>query len=94
MNRLQAISGNIVIRMTGLLDEKIGAWENVHANWASFSNVTGEVNFRLWNVKDAVMHKGREFLKDTFDWIGLDYEISPEKTSFEYDIEVFGDTRH
>ena len=73
-----------------LFDEKIGPWENVCAKWASFSNGIGGVGFRLWNVEDAVMHRGREFLKDTFDWIGLDYEISPEKTSFEYDIEIFG----
>jgi hypothetical protein len=77
---------------TVLFDEKIGPWEKVHADWASFSTGTGDVGFRLWNVKDAVMHRGREFLRDTFDWIGLDYEISPEETSFEYDIEITEDT--
>jgi len=76
---------------TVLFDEKIGPWENVHADWASFSTSTDDVGFRLWNVKDAVMRRGREFLRDTFDWTGLDYEISPEKTSFEYDIEIMGD---
>lgn len=77
---------------TVLFDEKISPWEKVHADWASFSTDTGDVGFRLWNVKDALMHRGREFLRDTFDWIGLDYEISPEKTSFEYDIEITEDT--
>lgn len=71
-----------------LFDDRIGPWEDVDADWASFSTSTGDVSFRLWNIRDAAMHRGREFLRDTFDWVGLDYEISPEMTSFEYDIEI------
>jgi len=73
-----------------LFGKEIDAWENVEADWACVSNKSGEVGFRLWKVKDAVLYRGREFLKGTFDWIGLDYEVSPEKTCFEYDIEILG----
>lgn len=75
---------------TVLCDKKIGAWNNVEAAWASITNEKGEFGFRLWKVNDAIMHVGRELLKGTFNWIGLDYEINPEKTSFEYDIEILG----
>ncbi len=73
-----------------LLDEQIGAWEKVESHWACFSTRNGEVGFRLWKVQDAILARGREFLKGTFDWIGLDYELGPEKTKFEYDIEIVG----
>lgn len=75
---------------TVLFDKQIGAWENVEADWAYISNKSDEVGFRLWKVKDTILHRGREFLKGTFDWVGLDYEVNPEKTRFEYNIEIFG----
>ena len=71
-----------------LLDEQIGAWEKVESHWACFSTRNGEGGFRLWKVQDAILARGREFLKGTFDWIGLDYELGPKKTEFEYDIEI------
>lgn len=73
-----------------LRDRKIGAWEKVEADWACISNRTGEAGFRLWKVKDATLYRGREYLKDSFDWAGLDYEIGPDKTCFEYDVEILG----
>lgn len=77
-----------------LLDKQIGAWEKIESQWACFSTQNGEVGFRLWKVKDAALTRGREFLKGTFDWAGLDYELSPDKTEFEYDIEITGSQRH
>ncbi len=73
-----------------LVDKKIGAWEKVEAKWAYVSNKSGKIGFRLWNVKDAILHRGREYLNDIFDWVGLDYEIPPERACFEYDIEIHG----
>ena len=75
---------------TVLFDKKIGAWKSVEAEWACISSEKSEFGFRLWNVKDAIIHVGREFLEGTFNWVGLDYEVNPEKTSFEYDIEILG----
>ena len=73
-----------------LLDKQIGAWGKVESHWACVSTLNGEVGFRLWKVQDAILARGREFLKGTFDWIGLDDELGPEKTKFEYDIEIVG----
>lgn len=75
---------------TTLLDEQIGAWDKVEADWACISNKSGEYGFYLWKVKDSILYRGREFLDGVLDWVGLDYEVSPEKTCFEYDIEILG----
>lgn len=75
---------------TVLFDKKIGAWNSVEAEWACISNEKSEFGFRLWKVEDAALHVGRELLEGTFNWVGLDYEVNPEKTSFEYDIEILG----
>ena len=31
-----------------------------------------------------------EVAKDSLDWIGLDFELDPDKDQFEYEIEIFG----
>lgn len=77
-----------------LRDTQIGAWEKVESQWACVSTQNGEVGFRLWQTKDATLIRGREFLKGTFDWVGLDYELSPRKTEFEYDIEILRGLKH
>jgi hypothetical protein len=78
---------------TVLLDKQIGSWEKVESEWACISTQNGEVGFRLWKAKDAALTRGREFLRGTFDWVGLDYEFDPKKTEFEYDIEIVGSHR-
>jgi hypothetical protein len=71
-----------------LFDEAIGAWEKVDASWACIYSVEDRFGFRLWKHKDAILHRGREFLHGTHDWIGLDYEADPENLHFDYDIEL------
>jgi len=73
-----------------LSNKQIGAWEKVEADWASISNDTSKTGFRLWRIEDTVLYRGREYLNETFDWAGLDYETGPKKTCFEYDIEILG----
>ncbi len=73
---------------TVLLDEDIGAWETVDASWACIHNVRDRFGFRLWKHKDATLHRGRESLHGTLDWIGLDYEADSENLRFDYDIEL------
>lgn len=73
-----------------LYDKQIGAWEKVEADWACISNKTDETGFRLWKVKDAILYRGREYIKGFLDWAGLDYEIGTEKTRFEYNVEILG----
>ncbi len=76
-----------------LVDRKIGAWEAIEADWACIMDIHGRVGFRLWRVKKSILRRGREFLKDCRDWIGLDYEIDPKNTAFEYEIEILGASR-
>ena len=75
---------------TVLHGKKIGAWETVTADWACLSHSSGGIGFRLWQVKGAVLRRGREFLNGVLDWVGLDYEVDANKTCFEYDIEILG----
>jgi hypothetical protein len=76
-----------------LTDGKIGAWDDIGAEWASLT-VTGEdFGFRLWKKDGSVLRRGREFLEDSLDWVGLDYEISPKNTAFEYSIEILASVR-
>jgi hypothetical protein len=77
-------------RGTALVDKKIGAWDNVNAEWACFTDAKGQVGFRLWQVKGALLRRGRETLYDCLDWVGLDYEVNVNRDFFEYDIELFG----
>ncbi len=73
---------------TVLRDKEIGAWETVNADWACIYSLQQNVGFRLRRHKGAILHRGREFLTDMFDWIGLDYELGPQNTCFEYEIEL------
>jgi hypothetical protein len=35
-----------------------------------------------------MLHRGRELMKGSLNWIGLDYELDPEYYNFEYEIEL------
>ena len=75
-------------RGKALVDKQIGAWDNVNAEWAYFTDAQGQVGFRLWQVKGAILRRGRETLQDCLDWVGLDYEVNVNSDFFEYDIEL------
>jgi hypothetical protein len=75
---------------TQLEDSKIGAWDGIQAEWASLKLPDNEVGFRLWKKENSILRRGREYLKDSLDWVGLDYELSPETSVFDYSIEISG----
>lgn len=75
---------------TELVDGKIGAWDNVKAEWACFTDAQEQVGFRLWQARNAVFRRGRETMRDCLDWAGLDYEINPDCEKFNYRIELLG----
>jgi hypothetical protein len=75
---------------TKSVDEKIGAWNQVKAQWANITDLNGEVGFRLSNVSESILRRGREFLKDCVNWVGLDYEVDPKHAQFEYGIQIIG----
>jgi hypothetical protein len=70
-------------------DDGIGAWNPIDADWASLTDLKGTIGFRMAKVKGSYLRRGRELLKGSLDWAGLDYELSPGLSVFEYKIEVF-----
>jgi hypothetical protein len=73
---------------TELRDTKIGAWNVIDADWAALTTLHGELGFRLWKKEESILRRGREFLNDSLDWVGLDYEIRPGTNVFKYQIEI------
>lgn len=73
-----------------LLDEEVGAWDQVEPEWASIMDVEGVVGFRVKKIDSGLLRVGREFQKNSLDWIGLDYEVDPNRALFEYDIKILG----
>lgn len=75
---------------TELTDKRIGAWDKVIGEWGSLSASENGFGFRLWKKEDGILRRGREYVKDSLDWVGLDYEVNPSKTKFNYGIEILG----
>ena len=73
-----------------LVDEEIGAWDNVTAESAKIANEQNKIGFRLKNVEGSMLKRGRELMEGSLNWIGLDYELDPKYCNFEYEIELFG----
>lgn len=71
-----------------LFDKEIGAWDSVEAEWTSLTDPDEGIGFRLWKMKNSVLRRGRESLEGSLDWVGLDYEINPRTSVFEYEIEI------
>jgi hypothetical protein len=77
-------------RHASFADEQIGAWDMVDSEWASITDMQGQVGFRLWSVNGSVLRRGREVMNGHMDWVGLDYEVEPRNQVFEYKIEILG----
>jgi len=73
-----------------LFDDNIGAWLPIRADSSFLTDDQRQVGFRLQRVDKTVLRLGREYLKDSLNWAGLDYELGPKDRLFEYDIEVVG----
>jgi hypothetical protein len=74
-----------------LIDKQMGAWDNVNAESACLTDLRGRIGYRLWNIDDCILRRGRETMKNCLDWSGLDYEVYPRKNVLEYGIEILGD---
>jgi len=77
-------------RGTELVDGRIGAWEDVDAEWACLMDVEGRFGFRLRQTPGGLLRRGREYLRGSLDWVGLDYEFGLKKTALQYEIEILG----
>jgi hypothetical protein len=73
---------------TQLTDNQIGAWQRVEAESACISDMQRRVGFSLQKKKDSILYVGRELLRGSADWIGLDYELNNCSGTFEYGIEI------
>jgi len=75
---------------SSLVDKQIGAWDAVGSEWACLMNLQGRIGYRLWKVNGSVLRRGRESMKNCLNWVGLDYEVDPDRKVFEYKIEILG----
>jgi hypothetical protein len=73
-----------------LNNEAIGAWNDVTSQTAKITNDQDKIGFSLKKIEGTKLRRGRELIKDSLDWIGLDYELGAEYSQFEYEIEVIG----
>lgn len=71
-----------------LVDEKIGSWKLVNADWASITDLEHKVAFKLKDTSGATFYRGQEFIDGFLDWIGLEYEIDSGQSMFEYPIKI------
>lgn len=71
-----------------LKDRKIGQFAVVKAKSASITDLHGNFGFTVQHVANSVLRRGQEFIDNFLDWVGLDYEISPENLLFEYNVEI------
>ncbi len=73
-----------------LVDEEIGAWDNVTAQSAKIANEQNKIGFSLKSIEGSMLRRGREMMEGSLNWIGLDYELDSKYCHFEYEIELFG----
>lgn len=71
-----------------LYDDNIGVWDAVEADWACISDLKENVGFRLRKFPELKMYRGREHLEGLLSWVGLTYELEPNRQFFLYEIDV------
>ena len=82
---------NILIqRAQSWFYEEIGAWNKVTAQSAKIFDYQEKISFNLKNIEGTILRRGRELMKGSLDWIGLDYGLNPISNQFEYEIEICG----
>jgi hypothetical protein len=72
-----------------LVDGEIGVWDVVKAQSAKITDGQNKIGFSLKSLEGSMLRRGRELMKGSLNWIGLDYELDPENYHFEYEIELF-----
>jgi hypothetical protein len=71
-----------------LKGEKIGSWNKIEANYASFVDPVDGLVFTLKRVEGARMFRGRELATDSLAWSGLAYVLPSWTEKFAYSIEL------
>jgi hypothetical protein len=73
-----------------LRGERIGSWDQVEANYASFVDPADGMMFTLKRVEGAKMFRGRELVAGSLAWSGLAYILPQWTEKFSYSIELSG----
>lgn len=73
------------MRLSG---KRIGTWDEVIAERASFVDSGNHIIFTIIKVRNARLFRGREFAPGRLAWSGLNYVLPPDTTAFDYDIEL------
>lgn len=71
-----------------LKGEKIGSWNEVTAERASFISVTHRLAFSLWQIDRARLFRGRELVKSRLAWSGFGYSLPPTCQRFTYILRI------
>jgi hypothetical protein len=71
-----------------LKGEKIGSWNQIEADYASFIDPADGLMFTLKKVEGATMFRGRELVNGSLAWSGLAYVLPPWTEKFAYSIEL------
>lgn len=71
-----------------LKGERIGSWNRIEADYASFVDPADDLVFTLKRVDGARMFRGREKAADSLAWSGLAYVLPPGVEKFAYSIEL------
>lgn len=90
LNELGANWFNTYQDSNGLIlkGEKIGSWDLIEANYASFVDPSDGLVFTLKRVEGSKMFRGRELVTDSLAWSGLAYVLPPFTEKFSYSIEL------
>lgn len=71
-----------------LIDESIGAWEEVRADEAGLSDDDDTITFALKKKEGTALFRGREKTRGRFSWAGLGYSLHPRLSVFKYSIKL------
>jgi len=71
-----------------LKGERIGSWDQIKANHATFLDPSDGLLFTLKRVDGARMFRGRELATGRLAWSGLAYVMPPGTEKFSYSIEL------
>jgi hypothetical protein len=71
-----------------LKGERIGSWDQIEANNASFIDAADGLVFTLKRIEGAKMFRGRELVADSLAWAGLAYILPHWTERFAYSIEL------
>jgi hypothetical protein len=71
-----------------LSGKKIGCWDEVAAEAASFASSTQRIAFTLPRVAGARLFRGRELIGSRLAWAGFGYSLPPTTRRFTYTIRL------